>query len=227
MKTAKLILHYNTSELTNSLRKMVPDAIVIDNGSGTIYDGEPEKNDVIVFKEPLGFTKGWNKAIKLLYNYYDAFWLMNSDIQINPDSIHRIETLIRRDNVHIITPSFNSWMEHCNNFGTPGERLSNVIEFTAPVIRKEVFDKIGFFDERFSLGYGVEYDFCLRAWNAGFNIYIDDASYFHHLGQQSIEKTSGGYKAYSKKAFAEMKKGMEEKWGKNWISNFAIKKVQC
>ena len=40
MRIAKLILHYNTPELTLRLCQMVSDAIVIDNGSDVGYSLE-------------------------------------------------------------------------------------------------------------------------------------------------------------------------------------------
>lgn len=50
------------------------------------------------------------------------------------------------------------------------------------IIKKEVIEKIGYFDElNFNMGYHEEDDFCLRALEAGFDLrWIDDTFYFHH-----------------------------------------------
>ena len=48
-------------------------------------------------------------------------------------------------------------------------------------INREVFDTIGFFDERrFSRGYGEENDFCMRARHSGFVHIIDDSTFVFH-----------------------------------------------
>ena len=48
-------------------------------------------------------------------------------------------------------------------------------------IKRDVFDKVGFFDEvHFPIGYGEENDFCLRALKAGFKNVIDDGVYIYH-----------------------------------------------
>lgn len=214
MKLAKLILHYNTPQLTANLCKMVPDAIVIDNGS----EQKPFNigNEIIELQQNFGFTKGWNLAIKTLWNDFDAFWLMNSDISINEKSIQRCCEIINNSDIGILTPVYNCWMKHCQPQNTDGLRQTNIIEFTAPIIKKEVFKKIGFFDERFALGYGVEFDFCYRARQAGFKIWVDDASSFNHIGHQTI-KANEGLIAYSKKANFELTHGLLNKYGWDWM----------
>lgn len=211
MKVGIFILHYNTPEMTRNMCAMLPEAIVIDNGS-TIHS--EFKNEV--YRQPnLGFTKGWNAAVKHFYNRFDAFWLMNSDIIISRNSIDRICQLAKRDDVHFITPSFNCWINLCRCHNTGDIRKVKVMEFTAPLIKKSVFEKIGFFDESFSLGWGVEFDYCYRAAAAGFNIHVDDDSNFFHIGHKSIVKTGAQQKYYSMAA-QEWKVSMQRKYGSQW-----------
>ncbi len=215
MKIAKLILHFNTPELTANLSKMVPGSIVVNNGSEDIFPGE------IKFKDNLGFVKNWNRAIKSLINSYDAFWLMNSDIEISESSVQRILTIMESGMYTMITPSYNCWMHQCRNSGTGTVREVDCMEFTAPIIHRDVFEKIGFFDERFNLGSGVDFDFCLRAKQAGIKLYCDDGSNFLHLIHKSIIN-AGDLKEYSYRANIEMNRGMTQKHGASWrkiISN--------
>ena len=52
------------------------------------------------------------------------------------------------------------------------------------LIKKEVFDKIGFFDEKFFLNF-EDVDFCLRAQKAGFKLVINpQAVILHNLNEQ-------------------------------------------
>lgn len=214
MKIGKLILHYNTPELTEALcRQVGPDAIVIDNGSspGKNYAGENR----CIRQENLGFTGGWNRAICTLWNEFDAFWLMNSDIEISKECIERIQSLMDTGLYPVLTPSFNCWMKQCRNHSTGIVREIQCLELTAPIIRKDVFAKIGLFDTQFKLGSGVDFDFCLRAQKLGIKIYCDDNSSFLHLEHRTI-KSMGTLKEYSRRANMEMSAGMENLYGRNW-----------
>ena len=219
MKIIKLILHYNTPAITAALCEMATDAMIIDNGSSLDMTTYGLKNTVLRFESNLGFTGNWNRAIKFIMDRdegtTDAFWLMNSDIQISTDSIARIQRLLELHPYDMITPSYNCWMKDCRNNGSPGVRQVNCIELTAPVILRTVFEKIGFFDPIFAKGYGVEFDWAMRMHSAGLKMYCDDASVFYHLGQQTI-KSNGTLAAYEAAAVYEMNRGMEKYYGANW-----------
>ena len=169
MKLGIFILHYNKIDITNDLCKTIPEDIVIDNGSEIPYSGP---NKYYRIPRNIGVTKGWNEAIKHFYNDFDAFWMMNNDIVISRDSIERIKSIIADPNIKFITPSFNCWMDHCRNKNSNTVREVKAIEFTAPIIKREVFDSIGLWDEIFSMGWGVDFDFCYRATNAGIKMHF-------------------------------------------------------
>jgi GT2 family glycosyltransferase len=90
-----------------------------------------------------------------------------------------------------------------------------MIEFTAPIIKKRVFEKIGLLDGDFKRGYGVEFDFCYRAKQEGFRLWVDDSNHFIHKGQCTINKHEGII-AYSSKANIELNHVMLNKYGYNW-----------
>jgi GT2 family glycosyltransferase len=213
MKVAKLILYYNTPGLVDDLCRLMPDAIVADNGSdeNKKYTG-PNR---CIRMDNLGFTKGWNQAVKTVWDEYDAFWLMNSDIELTAASIRRVEEVMADDNVDILTPSYNCWIKTCQNLKSGGLREIKVCEFTAPIIKKRVFEKIGMMDERFVRGYGMEFDFCYQARLSNFRLWVDDASAFYHKGQKTIGKHEG-IMEYSKVANFELNKGMLDKYGIGW-----------
>lgn len=209
----KLILHYNTPEMTERLCRMVPGAIVIDNGS-TEY---PYKGaNRCIRQENLGFTEGWNHAIKTLWNEFDMFWLMNSDIVIDPESVKRVEWIVAAyPNVLFFTSAYNCWIKGSQPKENTGLAETSLIEFTAPVISKDVFEKIGFLDNLFPKGYGVDFDYCFRARQAGIQMYVDHYSCFYHLEHQTIEKYEG-FMQYSKNASQEMEAGLSLKYGSDY-----------
>lgn len=219
MKIAKLILNFNTPELTHNLAISVLSAIVIDNGSTIPIPVAKVPYSVIRFEDNLGFTRNWNRAIRYILDQwpgkFDAFWLMNSDIVIEQDSIARIESLIESNNYPMLSACFNCWIEQCQNQHSPGVRQVKCIELTAPVILSSVFETIGFFDERFILGYGVDLDFCYRMQKAGLKMYVDDLSGFHHIGHQTIIATDQ-VQLYKSCAMEELRSGMAGKYGTEW-----------
>ena len=54
------------------------------------------------------------------------------------------------------------------------------------LIRREVIDRIGFFDERFGIGNFEDDDYCRRAREAGFNLVIAADSFVHHFGGRTF-----------------------------------------
>lgn len=214
MKVGVLILYFNTPGLVDELTKTLPEAIIIDNGSDIDkqYHG---KNRCIRLDKPYGFTGGWNKAVKLLWDEFDAFWLMNSDIVITRKSLENSIMAIKNADVDIYTPSYNAWIKDSQNLKTNDMRQVNVIEFTAPIIKKHVFEKAGFWDELFARGYGVEFDYCYRARLQGFKIWVDDSTEFIHKGQGTISKHEGIVE-YSSKANFELNHNMLKKYGSDW-----------
>jgi len=219
MKIARLILNFNTPELTHKLAISVPGAIVIDNGSTIPISVATVPYSVIRFEDNLGFTQNWNRAIWYIIDQwpgkFDAFWLMNSDIVIDQDSITRIESLTESNNYPMLSASYNCWIEQCQNHHSPGVREVKCIELTAPVILSSVFEAIGFFDERFILGYGVDLDFCYRMQKAGLKMFVDDHSNFHHIGHQTIYATDQ-VQLYKSRAMEELRSGMSEMYGPVW-----------
>lgn len=214
-KLGKLILHFNTPEMTEQLCRMVPDAIVIDNGSTeSPYLG----TNRCIRQENLGFTEGWNRAINALWNEFDMFWLMNSDIIIDPESVNRVEWIATtRPDILFFTPAYNCWMKHCSPIPDKGLVEVPLMEFTAPVISRKVFETIGFFDKLFAKGYGVDFDFCYRARQKGLKMYVDHKSSFYHLGHQTIAKHEGILQ-YSQEANREMENGLVSKYGPEYKS---------
>ncbi len=219
MKIAKLILHYKTTEVTRDLCRTIQgdDVYVIDNGSPEPFSADDLKIQVIRFETNLGFTPNWNRILEqFLSNFpYDAFWLMNSDIRLTPKDVERVHYVMENYDIHMLTPSYNCWLSQCHNHASIHPREVKCIEFTAPVIRRDVFAKIGMFDNVFVRGYGVEFDWALRMQKAGLKLYCDDGCSFFHIGQQTINSTEG-LKDYEDSAVDELARGMTRKYGPRW-----------
>lgn len=74
-------------------------------------------------------------------------------------------------------------------FGTRSEELpefmiQRAIEGSCMYIRREVIEKIGYFDEGYGMGFREEVDYCFRAREAGFKVMsVSAAKYIHFVSQ--------------------------------------------
>ncbi len=213
MRLAKMILHYVTDGLTRELLGMVPDALVVDNGSPRPFPGAAIRN------EDLGFTRGWNRALGLLYDEYDAFLLMNSDIRMSMEQIEELrQILVNNPDIGLLSGACNSWHPSMRRpwrwwlKRAVDPREVPFVEMTAPLIRKDLLEAVGFFDEALAHGYGVDYDFGFRAWQAGFRVCVWDSVKFCHLEHGTIRRTVG-FKEYHQFARREMERELLRKYG--------------
>ncbi|MEK7221885.1 MAG: glycosyltransferase family 2 protein, partial [Nitrospirota bacterium] len=86
------------------------------------------------------------------------------------------------------------------------------------LVRREVFDKAGLFDESFSYGGCEDVDFLWQAQKAGITAGVTGAAFIHHFGmvtQKAVKKS--GTSAYATQNLAYF----QRKWGRtvrgNWL----------
>jgi GT2 family glycosyltransferase/glycosyltransferase involved in cell wall biosynthesis len=81
-------------------------------------------------------------------------------------------------------------------------------------MRREVFEKVGFLDERFGLGLFEDDDYTLRIKTSGFRVACAADVFIHHFGQASFKKLveNGKYQAL----FDENRRRFEQKWNMQW-----------
>jgi GT2 family glycosyltransferase/glycosyltransferase involved in cell wall biosynthesis len=84
------------------------------------------------------------------------------------------------------------------------------VAFLCTLIKREVFEKIGGLDERFSPGNYEDDDFCLRAQLAGYKTVIAQDVFIHHYGSKSFK--ADGEKKYAERLQINRKKFVD-KWG--------------
>ncbi|MCF6270661.1 MAG: hypothetical protein L3J41_13185, partial [Melioribacteraceae bacterium] len=84
------------------------------------------------------------------------------------------------------------------------------VAFLCTLIKKEVIDKIGGLDERYSPGNFEDDDFCLRVQKAGYKTVIATDVFIHHFG--SISFKADGESEYAKRLEINKQKFID-KWG--------------
>lgn len=205
MKLFIIIVSFNGGE---TLVKLIDDLInekknntKIDINLVVVENGREEKFriDTIKSKKNLGFAGGCNIGIRYaLQNNADRILLLNQDVVIKPGFI---QTFINNP-ADIISPVIqfkrgNNWVY---DFGGKvnwsigrnyhiestskliSQQANQPIDYVSGccmLVKREVFEKIGLFDERFFL-YFEDADFCIRAKKAGFQIAVEPKGVIVH-----------------------------------------------
>jgi len=183
--------------------------IIADNNSGQIQKEKlkaklSDSANLIYLNDNLGFSGGNNVGIKeALKNGADYILLLNNDTIVEKDFLTKL-LAASENNVEagITAPQINYYSEQNliwsaggdisklkgsgfsrhENEADNGQVLSSYVDFVSGccmLIKKAVFEKIGFLDEKYFL-YLEDTDFCLRAINNGFKIYLVAGSKIYH-----------------------------------------------
>jgi GT2 family glycosyltransferase/cytochrome c-type biogenesis protein CcmH/NrfG len=228
-----------TKGCIKSIRKYtnIPyELIVIDNAStdGT-YEYLNSQTDIRLIRNEvnLGFPKAVNQGISIANGNY--ILIMNNDVVVTRGWLENLISHIDSDkHMGIVAPMSNyasgaqllkgadklySNEDELQKFAEYIYRVNMGRRFEIPhvtglcmLIKREVIDKIGGFDERFSPGNFEDDDFCLRAKLAGFKIAIAEDVFIHHFGSKSF--TAEGVEKF-KEILERNRKLFIEKWGGN------------
>lgn len=201
--------------ITNQTYKDL-DIVVIDNGSTDNSAFEIRKRypeiKVIENEKNLGFQGGMNVGIRYaLSNNAELILLLNNDIIADPGMIrHLLENF--PDDAGIVSPIMYYYSKPSEIWSSGGDINPILIESIkshknkkkidnstglierdflpscAWVVRKDVFEKIGYLDEVYFPIYYDDLDFCLRTRRAGYKLYINTSAKLWH----KVSASSGG-----------------------------------
>jgi len=176
-----------------------------------------QNNKVYIIRneDNLGFARGVNVGIQFALDLgAELFFLLNNDAIIDKECIKNLCAAIAEDErigiagprifyyndpekiwqgggyfsfikAGIINPEKNKLISHCSG------KIREVTFLTgcAMLVRREVFERIGLFDEDFFF-YGEDVDFCLRARRAGFKLmYVPAAKVWHKIENIAKNRT--------------------------------------
>lgn len=224
--------------------------IIIDNASDkktvnylTKINEENSNINVIFNTHNLGFPKAVNQGIKEAKGDYIV--VANNDIVLTMNWLDRMIEVAESDStIGVVGPisnivsgvqvdknaKYNS-IEEMHKYA---EKISKEnkgqvqqfprVAFLCTLIKREVIDKIGGLDERFSPGNFEDDDFCLRAQLAGFKTVIAKDVFIHHYGSKSFK--ANGEVAYAERMKINQQKFID-KWGADpnqiWLKGAKIK----
>ena len=217
----KELLRTCLASLRRKTRYSNYNVIVIDNGSSDGSVQFVEENypwvDLLILGRNYGFAVGNNRGMKYAIEKYEPRYilLLNSDTEIVQEDWLRLVEIAESDSrigvvgCQLIYP--NGIVQYIGTrFEVGGLKFLNaesctqfpkVFEVDAVLgacflIKKEVIDRIGMFDEGFSPFYHEESDYCLRAHNAGYRVCISSDVKVVHLGGKSMAKVNAEYLYY-------------------------------
>lgn len=189
--------------------------VVVDNNSSQSEAEKLRKNysdkvHIIFCKDNLGFSGGNNVGINYsLEEKADYLLLLNNDTTVEANFLEFLVKKFETNNkTGIVAPQINYYDEP-NKVWSEGGNISRIrgsgfaysdklkseveqsdksVSFVSGccmLIRREVFETIGLFDERFFL-YIEDTDFCYRAGKEGYKIIVShDSIIFHKVGSST------------------------------------------
>ncbi|MDP3446198.1 MAG: glycosyltransferase, partial [Ignavibacteria bacterium] len=205
-----------------------------------------EKIKVIKNNFNLGFPSAVNQGIKEAKGKYIN--IVNNDIVLTEGWLERLIEVAESDSrIGLVGPisnevsglqkdenaKYNS-IEEMHEYAAKVKEQNHGevfnfprIAFLCTLIKKEVIEKIGGLDERFTPGNYEDDDFCLRAQLAGFKTVIAKDVFIHHYGSKSFK--ADGENKYAERLEINKQKFIG-KWGVTpdelWIQRKEIKPHQ-
>jgi GT2 family glycosyltransferase/SAM-dependent methyltransferase len=211
--------------------------IIVDNASSDDtrnylrYLNRNHDNITIILNDAnLGFAAANNQGLKLATGEY--LLLLNNDTVVPKGWLDPLLRHLQNPQIGLVGPVTNAvgneakieidytdieGMDAFADAYTRGHRGRSfdiaMLAMFCVAMRREVFEKIGFLDERFGIGMFEDDDYSRRIQAAGLRTICAEDAFIHHYGQASFKKLieSGEYQAIWDRNQAYF----ESKWG-NW-----------
>jgi GT2 family glycosyltransferase len=199
--------------------------IVVDNAS---TDGTQEflrdvKATIITNQHNLGCAKAWNQGVRASHG--DVIGILNNDIVVTKGWIEGLLKFMEKADHGIVSPAARE--EYLNYdldayatefTGLCKDATRAELYGACLVIKRDVFDRVGLFDDTFVYGGCEDIDFIWRAQRAGFSIGMTGSVLIHHFGmvtQDAIKQTETN--AYPTANLAHFQKKWNRTVRGNWL----------
>jgi GT2 family glycosyltransferase len=164
--------------------------IVVDNGStdGTREFLQTIKGRVIANEKNLGCAKAWNQGIQA--GRGEVIGILNNDIVVTPGWLDGLLAFMRQTGHGLVSPSAREgpldydldryaleFTQDC-----AGAARHDDMYGACMLIRREVFERVGLFDEGFAYGGCEDIDFWWRMKQAGYSVGMTGTVLIHHFG---------------------------------------------
>ncbi|WP_410511872.1 bifunctional glycosyltransferase family 2 protein/class I SAM-dependent methyltransferase [Paenibacillus sp. BR2-3] len=248
MKTSIVILTRNNLTYTKlcleSIRRYTQEGsyelIIVDNGStdGTVeWLKEQPDLHVLYNKENLGFPKGCNQGMAAATG--DYMLLLNNDTIVTVNWLDQLLNCLRSDErIGAVGPVTNA-AAYYTAIPVPYRTLEELDLFAGEynkadpakweerikligyclLMKREVFEKVGWLDERFSPGNYEDEDYCLRIRFAGYKLMLCKDTFIQHFGSASFNENPSSFSS----VLQENESKFAEKWKFNPVYSTHIR----
>ena len=204
----------------------VDEIIIVDNASTDSTPGYLKGIDgvtVIRNTTNLGCAKAWNQGIRASRG--GVVGILSNDIVVPSGWLPALLRFMEQTGHGIVSPAAREGLldydleQYAAEFvrRCAGATRSTIYG-ACMLVKREVFEKIGLFDEAFCYGGCEDIDFLWRAQLAGITVALTGSAFIHHIGmvtQNAIKRTES--KAYPAQNLAYFRR----KWGRtvrgNWL----------
>ena len=200
------------------------ECIVIDNASTDdtkdYLISLDSKIKIITNEENLGCSRSWNQGIK--NSKGDWVIILNNDVRLSSGWLRSLIDAAVEKNLQVVSPAMREGPLNYNfdlYASSYTETMKNICRKWTPIgvcfaVKREVFKKVGLFDENYEIGQYEDADFFRRCKLNNISMGITGSSFIHHFGSstQSILKSSLKYD-YAKQNQLYHRK----KWGIGFI----------
>lgn len=197
--------------------------IIVDNAS---TDGTPAflrgvRAKLITNETNRGCAGAWNQGIAASRGHYVV--LLNNDVLVTPGWLEGLLVFATATGHGIVSPAVRAGPLNYD-LPTYAEAFTRACaRATRPevngccmVVSREVFERVGLFDEQFRVGTFEDIDFLWRARRAGVTMGMTGAVLVHHFGevtQRDLRQLLGDYASANASRFAtKWGRGVEGGW---------------
>lgn len=196
--------------------------IIVDNNStdGSLESIEQSYPNIKIKKleKNFGFAYPNNRGVELAKGKFILF--LNNDTIVDPDFINKLLVPFENDPEVGICQSL--LLKPTGEIDSSGDFIDSIgIAFSSKIkskkthkifsakgasmiIKKEIFEKLGGFDEKFFLTF-EDVDLGWRTWMLGYKVLISPDSIVHHLGSHTIKKINSDISFHGTKNQISMK----------------------
>ena len=216
-------LHY-TRQCLDSLNACgYPDSMIVvvnnasTDGTKEFLDGRPALH-VIHNDTNRACAAAWNQGYRLLGREWTMF--LNNDVLVTEGWLESLIDFAKRENLGMACPAMcenelnYNLSEYASEFVAKMKRVKRIggAHGVAFVVRRNVIETVGGFDENFRKGGNEDEDFFMRVRMGGFKYAVTGSSFIHHFGsitQKHLQASGLNWRDETVDYF-------RQKWRLNW-----------
>jgi GT2 family glycosyltransferase len=160
--------------------------IIIDNASTCELSSELAPLKKVVdkyykFDQNMGVSKAWNKGIEMSDGEYIC--IMNSDVEVYDYWLENMIFALDKVDMVMATPMYAyPYARAYEARDLMKDELSDFCDFSCFLAKKEIYNKVGLFDENIEIGWGEDIDFKFRLEQSGMTYKSTKMVNTHHIG---------------------------------------------